>query len=257
MARKRLQYPSVFRVIQIPSAGGGAPGQVVFDAQTSPVITSNSGNSFSNTTLTIGSGTNRALVAFLALGSAFETPSMTWGGVSLTLLSSIADTGANQKVYAFGLLNPASGTGPLVGSWTNSISFFAAGVSFTGVDQTSLAVAFPHTTTNTGTSTTVSVTVTSATGNIVAAVQGASSQGAVAPSPSDTSIFNGVTTSGYGASANRKAGATSTVLTSTLGSSQPWSTVGVDIQAATVVQTLTFGPKWTDGSFKSIAVGYG
>ncbi len=252
---RKLQYPSVSRIIQSPTAGG-ATGQVVFDAQTSPVITNNSGNSFSNTNLTIGSGSNRALIAFLALGSAFETPSMTWNSVSLTLLSSIADTSNNQKVYAFGLLNPASGTGPLVGSWTNAISYFASGISFTGVDQTSNAVAFPHTTTATGTSTTVSVTVTSTTSNMVAAVQGSSFQGAVAPSPSDTSIFNGVTTSGYGASANRKAGIASTVLTSTLNSSQPWSTIGVDIQAAAVIQTFTFGPHWSDGEFSTEIVSY-
>jgi len=117
---------------------------VSFDAQSTASTTGAAATSFSNSTnLTVGSGTNRALLVCIAWST--STPptgiNLTWNGVALTqLIIHSASSGSTAAIY--GLLNPASGANTLAGSWTGARDFYVDGISFNGVDQTSTAVAF-------------------------------------------------------------------------------------------------------------------
>src|SRR6266704_942142 len=118
---------------------------VVFDAQSSADTTGAAAVSFSNSTnLTIGTGTNRALIVLIAWSSTAPTGiSITWDGVALSAVSgasSVNGTAGNTKIY--GLVNPNSGTKTLAGSWTGSRDFYVAGIAYTGVEQSSEANAF-------------------------------------------------------------------------------------------------------------------
>lgn len=204
---------------------------VTFDAQTTPTIAVAGGTSFSDTNLTIGASAN-ALIVLISSSGDLSTPTVTWNGVALTLLVQTVSTGVNGYAGIFGLLSPATGNQTLAGSWVNSQDAFISGVSFSGVNVTSLLTAFPNTGSNTGTSTTASVTTTSSVGDVVAAVQGAPFQGSTPPVPDNINIFNRVSAGGYGGSANRATGAASVTLSATLFSSRAWAASGVDIGAA-------------------------
>src|SRR6266446_1930474 len=121
---------------------------VVFDAQSSADITGAAATSFSDSTnLTVGTGANRALLALLAWSSTAAPTgiSITWDGVALTPVStakSVHLTAGNTQIY--GLVNPNSGTKTFAGSWTGSRDFYAAGVAYTGVEQSNEANAFTN-----------------------------------------------------------------------------------------------------------------
>lgn len=217
---------------------------VIFDAQTTPTIAVAGGTSFSDTNLTIGASAN-ALIVLISSAGDISTPTVTWNGVALTLLVQTVSTGVNGYAGIFGLTNPATGNQTLAGSWINSEDAFIAGVSFSGVDASSLAAAFPNTGSNTGTSTTAAVTTTSSVGDIVAAVQGVPFQSSTPPSPNNINIFNRVSAAGYGGSANRAAGAASVTLSATLFSSRAWAASGVDIGAAPSAAAQPRGPHVT------------
>jgi len=118
---------------------------VVFDAQSSADTTGAAAVSFSNSAdLTVGTGTNRALIVLIAWSSTAPTGiSITWDGVALSAVagaSSVNSTAGNTKIY--GLVNPNSGTKTLAGSWTGSRDFYVAAIAYTGVEQSSAANAF-------------------------------------------------------------------------------------------------------------------
>src|SRR5258708_2292679 len=126
---------------------------VAFDSSISTDVGGNS-SSFSNTGFgfTVGTGANRALVATMIWNRSLPSGiSITWNGVACTLLTTI--NGSTTSGAIFGLLNPASGALTLAGSWTGAGPFCAMGVSFTGVNQTSIAAAFPNNNTASGTGT--------------------------------------------------------------------------------------------------------
>src|SRR6266704_3933095 len=119
---------------------------VAFDAQSNADTTGAAAVSFSDSTnLTVGSGTNRALVALLAWSSTTAPTgvSITWDGVALSSVPGAASnhlTAGNTAIY--GLVNPNSGTKTFAGSWTGSKDFYVAAVTYTGVEQSGAANAF-------------------------------------------------------------------------------------------------------------------
>lgn len=160
----------------VHSTGGG--GTVTFDAKTPAGAFVSSGTSVSNSTITVGSGSGRALIVGFVVDTLTVIPpaaACVWdvGGTnqSMTAITG-TNTGINGGISAasvlFGLLAPTSGAKTLTCTWTgsNAVGIFA--VSFTGVNQGSLAAAFPN-----GTFTSVaiaaagpvSIAITSATGH--------------------------------------------------------------------------------------------
>lgn len=214
---------------------------VGFDAQIYFVGTV--GNSFTTSALTVGAGSNRALAVSLTFGDAAPPPgavSLTWNSVALTLVAStlIVDTTNSYVSSIYALLNPASGNFALAGSYTGGPFIPVIGaVSFTGVDQTSVAVAFPHGNTATGTSATATVAITSATGNATIASFGSAAAGPFT-STSGTNIYlDGVSITPYCA-ASRDVGAASVSMTAPLTSSGTWAASGCDILASASALTL-------------------
>lgn len=206
------------------------PG-VQFEAQTVQtlnVTNNNSANSFSDTSLTIGTQANRALVVAIGLNSnPGSALALTWDGVPLTQLALIDASDVSSETAIFGLLNPASGNKVLAGSWLNALSFSVAGISFYNVEQSSLANAFKNATTAEGASSPATITVTSAVGDWVVAAESASF---TALTPNKNRIYNVRTVSGFGASANRAEGAPSVTLSATESANQIWTAAGLTIK---------------------------
>jgi hypothetical protein len=206
---------------------------VGFDAQIH-FVPPNGVTSFSTNLLTIGPGSNRALVV-TQIGDIAGITGLTirWNGVPLTLVSSTTVTDSTNFAYMniFALINPDVGNFALTGNWaTNNSSMDIGAISYTGVDQTSVAVAFPHGNTASGNSATASVTITSAAGNAVVAAF-ASANGGPFTSTSGTNIYTNGTITPWTA-ASRDVGAATVTMTGALTSSNTWICHGCDVVAA-------------------------
>lgn len=156
----------------LDAAGGGGGGTVSVDAVGTKLYQSTN-TSASYTGITVGSGSNRALVVTLSWDQAFPSvaPSSVtavWdsGGTNQSMTSIINQTtaGTAPQVTLFGLVAPTSGNKTLLVSWTTSAPVWVDAISFTGVNQTGGATSFPN---STGAVNAATLNVTSATGNMV------------------------------------------------------------------------------------------
>jgi hypothetical protein len=122
-------------------------------------------------TLTVGSGSNRALLVVIGTNNNGETGmTVHWdsGGTNqaMTLIGSVADAATSSKLYLWGLVNPTSGNKTLSASWTTACQAIIGAACFTGVDQTGGSTSFAHVNASQGTpASTASQTVTSAVGD--------------------------------------------------------------------------------------------
>lgn len=216
---------------------------VAFDAKTAAVTNVNAVATMTVSNLTVGSGSNRAMAVLIywATGTVPSGITATWdsGGTNqaMTLIAGTnagAGGAANESTSAYGLIAPTAGNKSLVISWTGNQEAHATAISFTGVDQTSVAVAFPHGTTNIKTVSTAqpnTVTITSATGNMVVAghEQDVGAYGAI----SNTTLAKDDTTGpGIGVAFNYASGASSVTMTAAFTGSAVWGSFGFDVLAA-------------------------
>ena len=212
-----------------------ARAQVVFDANaTADCVSATAQTSASCSTLTVGSGTNRALICQFVWNVAVSAVSATWdqAGAAQSLALITGATGTNT-VHAelWGLVVPVSGAKTLSLSWTTSAQVVINCLSYTGVDQTGGATSFPHGTSATGSATPTSVTVTSATNNAVVAAHVMTAGTITAVNNTQTYLDN--TPATMSAAGNRAAGAATVTLTSTVSGGPPtWVAVGADVLAA-------------------------
>jgi hypothetical protein len=177
---------------------GLACAQVTLDANATAAVSGLVSGTITNNNLTVGTGSNRCLVAQLNFYSGGATPTgvaVTWNGVSLTQI------GTEGTAFLFGLVNPASGNHALVATWTGG-SLYAAlnGTSFTNCAQTGT---FINVNTATGSSPPTSLAITNPSGNI--AIDSVASTEPLS-SPSQTQLFvdntNSDSGSSYSASVN-------------------------------------------------------
>jgi hypothetical protein len=220
--------------------GAAAQAQVVFDAKTATVTNGNLVATLTVPNLTVGSGTNRAaaVLVWWDQGTFPTGVTATWdsGGTNQSMTqvpgTQVADGSSSVSAAIYAVVAPTSGNKSLVVSWTGSLEVHAMAISFTGVNQTSVATAFPHGAKNSGNSAgPATITITSATGNLVIAgdSQGAGSFGAV----SGTTIAKDDTTGpALGVVGNYDNGAATVTLTAALPSSTAWDSLGSDILAA-------------------------
>lgn len=210
------------------------------------------------TGITVGSGSNRALIVIFGIdaGTLATGVSATWDNTgtpqTMTQIASITNAGSVTSTYVYGLRNPTAGNKTLRIAWTNSNEISACAISFTGVDQTSDALAFPHSNTSTGSSATASLAITSATGNIpVTSVTTIN----VPSAPNQTQIYlNTTLVDSYGA--QRGTGAATVTFNWTITPSGQWLMAGCDVaQAATTVLTPEF-TRFYDGDFDLKIVSY-
>lgn len=150
---------------------------VAIDTKTSTVQNANSASPLSFS-YTMGSVANGALAVPIMVGGSSLPAGLavTYNGVALTAISGTS-TGTNGGCTCagviYGMVGPPSGAHTLSISWTTgTVEVHATVASFSGVNQTNVATAFPHGTfvvNNTATASPITAAVTSASGNIVVA----------------------------------------------------------------------------------------
>jgi hypothetical protein len=214
----------VFDAVGPSSAGAGAAGQ------TSPLTWSHT-----------CSGTDRLLLVGVSDGGTnvdTQTVSATYNGVAMSLLGSVLSNGAvSGKARLFGLLAPDTGTNTVSVTFSGGtpgagFAMEAGSLSFTGVEQSSLAAAVTNLTTASGSTANPSVAVSSAVGNIVVDLL---VMGGPITSSADTQRWlkniNGSTGGGNGAQATQD-GAASVTMNYTA-PAEFWGMIGVNVVAST------------------------
>jgi len=227
---------------------------VTFDAH-SIVSTEDAVSVHTNNNMTVGSGSNRALIAVLILsGAGAPSANATWDfGDTNQAMEIIAEGsgGSTRTISIFCLVNPVSGNKALKFDWTGTRDAIAGGVAFTGVHQDGGSTSFENNGQNTGISTTASIPINSAVGDAVVGVHAANASSFSAVN--ETQIFTGNASSISGA-ANRAVGAAPTVtLTGTLGSSVAWLSTGINIKpAAEDEEVVITGSLQTNTTFTAV-----
>lgn len=206
-----------------------------------------------STTMTVGAGSFRVLVASLAWSANVSNVSVWWdytGTQTLipTLIKSDSST-VSARADLWGLVNPVSGTSlTLKAAWTTSPGdAYICGSSWTGADQNDGASTFPHPTSGKG-SATPTLTVTSAANEQTVVVAACNTNFSV---PTQTQIYLD-NTGGTAASASTRAAGAATV-THAWTATGAWVTVGTDIAVIThpaittqpVTQTVVEGQQAT------------
>lgn len=226
---------------------------VVFDANATADTTANGVTSITASNLTVGSGSNRALIVQLGLslhGTASRTVTWDFGGsaqpCALVTGASADSTGTNARGELWSLVNPVSGAKTLKAAWTGASDVCINGVSWTGVDQTGGATSFPHgTSAASAVNNTPGVTVTSATGNATME-QSVNDFGAMS-GQSQTSTYLDNAPNLIGAEGQRAAGAASVSFGSVVsGTPGTWVAVGCDIVAFVAGGAAPFTPPTLD-----------
>lgn len=218
-------------------------GTVVFDAQSTSDLAVN-GSPFSNNTLmTVGTGSNRALVCIIAWDGSNGAPTnvvLTWDGQPFTLISNTStNNGVNGFVSIYGLLNPNSGTKVFAGSWLSGpFQIYTSLISYTGVNQTSIAAAFPNGTTATGAATPSTINVTSNSNSAVVGV--ASTGGSFLAVTSGTQVFLDNSQSLVSGVGIRATGAATVTLTATDNSAWAMAATSIAPASATTVNNGWF-----------------
>lgn len=206
---------------------------VVRDANASAAVEySSTPAAFAN--LTVGVGTDRALVLQIVLGDSatLDVTSAVWDAVganqALTPINAAFNATSNRGAELWGLVNPVSGNKTLTVAWTGGGRIIVNATSYIGVNQTGGTTTFPNSVSATGSGSSASTgSITSATGNVTIGVFGAPT---VSHGTNQTELFflSGAGSVDGGASEATSGTATHTW---TIDSSQ-WAVVGTDIQAA-------------------------
>lgn len=193
-----------------------------------------SATSLSYTGLTVGSGSNRALIGNLNADAAITSVTMTWdsGGTnqSMASIGSNKENTWNRWSFANGLVAPTSGNKTCSVSWTTSSTVRFAMSDYTGVDQTGGTTSFAGVTGNNGSSNTASVNVTSTSSDLALAMAINSSGSAATESHTqlqeatsgDPPIYTQYTT----------AGGSPVAFTWTFSGSTTWGALGFNIVAS-------------------------
>jgi hypothetical protein len=199
-------------------------------ASSSPTTNSVSSKTWSHTV----SGSNRLLLVMVQWNQPNNSEmvtSVTYGGVALTQVGSnviAGGSGLDRCTALFRLIAPATGTANIVVTMSAACTFFANGVSFTGVDQTT-PLGTPQTATTT-TAATLATTTSSAATNLVFSAATVRTPGSLTvPATSEWNVLIG-TNNRYGGSV--QSGATSVTTTYSWTGADNASMIAVDVKAS-------------------------
>ena len=213
-----------------------AEAAVAFDSVGTAADTS--GTAASATNMTVGTGSNRAIVAQVTWFAAPTGITVTWdpAGANQALTLIKAYTNSNGQMTAlYGLVNPTSGTNKsLTANWTGSTECIIQGVSWTGVNQSGGTTSFPNSTQNNGNNNSATITINSAVNN---ATMDSITTGfnSALNSVSATQTFLKHGSGSIESGGSRADGASSVTMTGAIAGTDVWGVVGTDIQAADVV----------------------
>lgn len=220
---------------------------VTFDANATAQTVLNAVTSITSSNLTVGAGSNRAVIAAVGLGWAVTAPTgvtANWDqlGTPVSMPSIVsADSTQPTRSSLFGLVNPVSGAKQLKVAWTNSADCVINATSFAGVDQTGGATSFPHSTSAAATSANPALSVTSATGNFTISTSSQDAQAYTATGNTQTFLDNSGTH--ISAAGERATGAASVSHSYTL-ISCPNVIVVTDILAAVAASFVPYQPAY-------------
>ena len=209
---------------------------VVFDSSGTAQASGN-GTSLNLTTLTVGTGSNRYILAALHWDTNTSLPSITWDSVALSEIQTNNDGAEESDERA--LVAPNSGNLILAASWTSSSNVVLGAAEFSGVDQTTPRVIADDLIT-TGNSVTPSITITSAPGDATLAFVTMASVPATIDADDQTRVYL-VNATGVRAGMTYALGGSSNTHTWTLSASQPWHCFGVHIKAAAAAAAAAGG----------------
>lgn len=210
---------------------------VAFDAKCTAQTQTNAATTLTNSNLTVGTGSNRILIAVVTFDRVLPTiTQFQWDKLgtpqNLTAITgATATNGTTSSTVIYALLNPTSGAKQLSITWTGTSEATLASISFTGADQTSVAVACPHGTGATGNTNSAAVTVTSAVGNQVVGSYVTNASGTISAT-NNNNIFIDNAGTNVDAAANYADGAASVALNASITVVGNWSAAATDILAA-------------------------
>lgn len=208
---------------------------VVFDANATATCTNNGVTSINCSTLTVGSGSNRALVCQVNFSlKTVASVALVWdnGGTNQAMTQIVAanGTGSVARAELWGLVAPTSGAKQARLTWTGSSDVVINCVSWTGADQTGGTTSFAHSTSATGSATPAAITITSAVGN--ATMETSCMDAGTVTTTTQTSTFVDNNPTNISTGGSRAAGAATVTHSRTVTGGPPhWVTVGVDIVA--------------------------
>lgn len=215
---------------------------VAVDANATADSTANGVTSINHANLTIGAGSDRALVVGINWSGTNSAVTLNWDSAgtpqALALIpSATATNGTVALANCWGLVAPTSGNKNLACAWTTARDVVVNGTSWIGVDQTGGSTSFPGGAGATGTGTTASVTVASATGD---AIQASHTLLNTCSAVNNTQLYRDNVPTNIGGAGNRVAGAASVAMTATL-TSAGWASCGTSIKAS-AGGAATWGP---------------
>lgn len=198
--------------------------------------------------LTVGSGSNRAIVLQACWGAASGLPVTsrvaTWDfGGSAQAMGEIVNqvSGVLLESALYGLVAPAAGALSLKLAWVNSADCDIFPIAFTGVDQAGGATSFPNSTSNVNSASPSTITITTATNN---ATVSCVAVGGNPAGPNQTQTFLDT------APANMSAAGEYRVPSGSGSVTHQWSTaggsyvmVGTDVLASIAVASAAFRPQ--------------
>lgn len=206
-----------------------------FDANSSASVTANGVTSITSSNLTVGSGSNRALVTQLGWGAvslSISALTVRWDELgtpqSMTVVTGASAThGTTLRADLWGLVAPTSGAKQCKAAWTGSADVVMNMVSWSSVDQTGGTTSFAHGASNNIAGVgNASLTITSAANN---ATMDCLATAGTPSAPNQTQTFLNSTPANESAAGQRAAGAATVAHTWSDNTSAGSIQVGCDI----------------------------
>jgi hypothetical protein len=220
---------------------------VAFNAKSTNQAHTASGTSVNLTTMTVGSGTNRALVATLSFDrrhNAIDPTSvaLSWdsAGTPQSMTSVIAANGAgtgstSARAEIWGLVAPTAGNKTLAISWTGNQEVYVGALDVTGASQAGGTTTFANSGSTTGSGTTMTRVQTSATNDLSVVVWCVAQN--VSATTTQTEAYRNNTGTNVSGGSSYGAGAATVTHSFTQDISTAYVIVGVDIVVASSGRT--------------------
>lgn len=238
--------------------GMGGSGDIVFSTAKAanpfplmgtPTPTAYNGNNVNSAsfTHTVPNGTDRLLVVMIAQPSTSASAStMTYGGVTMTKLTSVNHMWSTERLELWYLVNPSVGSGTIATSFSGYQNTYMRAVTLTGVDQTT-----PFGTpcsTGSGNSATASCSVTTTTKDLVIDLMGApnlySGMGAGQTSVVANDQLPGA--SKYASMSYKRGNGASVTSSYTFGSSSQWAMISAPVHSSDITYNATTANTMTE-----------